>query len=309
MKSSQQPLVTIGIPTYNRPKGLVRSIESVLKQNYENYEIVISDNCSTDNTEEVARELVAGNPRIKYYRQEKNRGPWPNFEYVMMNATGKYFMWLADDDTLEPEVLPGYVQFLEENADYSLVMGTINYYDNGKLETIEEGFTIEEKSRLARVNKFYDLVEHGALFYGLIPTSIAQSVPLRNVLGGDWHYVAALAYIGKIKNFEYSGYNKNKGGTSVNWENYARIIGASSFAENFPFLDIASVAFKEIWSDNLHYRNSNKPARFKAGILAFMAVFKRFYLRPLRTNPSKVIKREWRSLKKYRVSFKNASMA
>jgi glycosyltransferase involved in cell wall biosynthesis len=92
-------LVSVGIPTYNRPDGLRRTLECITRQTYQNLEIIVSDNCSPGlKTEAVVREFMAKDPRIKYYRQAENLGASNNFKFVLEKATGEYFMWAADDD-------------------------------------------------------------------------------------------------------------------------------------------------------------------------------------------------------------------
>jgi glycosyltransferase involved in cell wall biosynthesis len=99
---SEQPLVSVGIPTYNRPAGLRRVLECITTQTYQNLEIIVSDNASPDpEVEIIAREFAHRDPRIQYYRQEKNKGCGFNFHFVLQQAHGQYFMWAADDDEWE----------------------------------------------------------------------------------------------------------------------------------------------------------------------------------------------------------------
>lgn len=96
------PLVSVGIPTYNRPEGLRRTLACIAAQTYRNLEIVVSDNCSpNDDTEAVVRDLMAQDPRVSYFKQSVNRGPWGNFLFVLEKSRGEYFMWAADDDEWE----------------------------------------------------------------------------------------------------------------------------------------------------------------------------------------------------------------
>ena len=96
------PLVSVGIPTYNRPKSLIRTLNSILHQTYKNLEIIISDNCSTNaDVEKIVMKLCSKDSRIKYFRQKKNMEAAYNFNFVKNNSNGKYFMWLADDDWLD----------------------------------------------------------------------------------------------------------------------------------------------------------------------------------------------------------------
>lgn len=98
----EKPLVSIGIPTYNRPSGLRKSLEHITTQSYQNLEIIVSDNCSTClEVKSVIEEFINKDSRIKYLRQEINKGAVFNFNFVREKATGNYFMWSADDDYFE----------------------------------------------------------------------------------------------------------------------------------------------------------------------------------------------------------------
>ncbi|GJL63794.1 MAG: hypothetical protein NPIRA04_24480 [Nitrospirales bacterium] len=97
-------LVTIGIPTYNRANAfLPQALESAIAQTYENLEIIVSDNCSTDNTETVVKGY--GDPRIKYFRHGKNIGPLGNSNFCLEQAQGEYFLQLHDDDVIDPDFI------------------------------------------------------------------------------------------------------------------------------------------------------------------------------------------------------------
>jgi glycosyltransferase involved in cell wall biosynthesis len=127
------PLVSIGIPTYNGGDRIAKALDSIQQQGYSKIEILISDNASADNTEEVVRGYMARDSRIRYFRQEENLGVVPNFEFILQKASGKYFFWISDDDELIPGVLERYVEFLESHPSYSLVSGKINYWKDGVL--------------------------------------------------------------------------------------------------------------------------------------------------------------------------------
>lgn len=94
------PLISIGIPTYNRAQLLRRAIEDARSQTYPNLEIIISDNCSTDpEVEMICRSAAEQDARIRYFRQASNTGPTANFEFVLVKSTGEFFVWFADDDS------------------------------------------------------------------------------------------------------------------------------------------------------------------------------------------------------------------
>jgi len=109
---NSRPLVSVGIPTYNHPVGLRRTLQCITQQTYENLEIIVSDNCSPGaETETVVREFMKDDHRIQYFRQDENKGASYNFDYVLRKATGEYFMWAADDDEWEK----GFIQTCIDN--------------------------------------------------------------------------------------------------------------------------------------------------------------------------------------------------
>lgn len=119
----QTPLVSIGIPTYNRPDGLRRALESVTRQAYRNLEIIVSDNASPgDLSENVVREFMAIDPRVRYFRQHANIGAIANFQFTLDQAQGKYFLWAADDDLCEPGFVDVLVSCMEKNEKIVLAM-------------------------------------------------------------------------------------------------------------------------------------------------------------------------------------------
>ncbi len=241
------PMVSIGLPTFNSNGSILNTLRSIWEQQYPNLEIIISDNYSTDNTQELCNELSNDHSEIRYFRQQTNIGLVPNFDFVRSKASGVLFMWVADDDSLEPGILKMYVNFLMSHPDYSLVSGQIKYWLGNRALFCEKDFNVEENSSDLRMIHFYFKVMYGAIFHGLMHRTVAEKIPLRNAIGSDFHFVATLAYVGKIKNLDYVGYNKRLNGTSRNFEHYAKVIGASWFSSKFPRIAIARDAFSEIF--------------------------------------------------------------
>lgn len=95
------PLVSVCIPTYNRASLLEQAIQSVLAQTLENFELLVSDNASTDDTEAVVKSF--DDPRIRYVRNETNLGHWANYSRCLQLARGAYLTMLSDDDIMMPE--------------------------------------------------------------------------------------------------------------------------------------------------------------------------------------------------------------
>lgn len=274
------PKVSIGLPTYNGGRKILKAIMSVFNQEYDNLEIIISDNCSTDDTEEICTGLAQRHPDVvKYYRQPVNRGVVANYSFVLEKATGDYFQWIADDDTLAHGILKKYVDFLSANPDYALVSGQVKYWQGSRLAHVERDFTMEHSSPYLRVISYYFKVVHGAMFYGLMNRRLAQSIPLRNRIGDDWHYVASVAFMGKVKNLDVTGYNKKFGGVSSSMKNYARVIGASWFSANFPHATIAIDALAEIALLSPQYSRVNIFYRTLLGVASCSSVLLSHYLK------------------------------
>lgn len=274
------PKVSIGLPTYNGGDRILNTLTSIFNQDYNNLEIIISDNCSTDNTEEICSSVANKYPDIvKYYRQPVNRGVTANYSFVLQQATGDYFLWIADDDTLAHGILKKYVEFLDSNPDYSLVMGQVKYWQGSKLALVEKDMNLEQSSSRLRVINYYYKVMWGAMIYGLMKRHLAQSIPLRNRIGDDWHFVANVAFTGKIKNLDVHGYNKKFGGVSVNMKNYAKVIGASWFSANFPHATIAIDALAEIVILSPLYSKLNWLSRVGLGLMSCVSVLVSHYFK------------------------------
>ena len=92
------PLVSMGMPVYNGAKYLREALDSLLAQTYKDFELVISDNASTDDTAKICQEYARKDRRIRYIRRKENVGGWKNFDFVRREARGRYFVWAAHDD-------------------------------------------------------------------------------------------------------------------------------------------------------------------------------------------------------------------
>jgi glycosyltransferase involved in cell wall biosynthesis len=166
------PKVSIGMPVYNGEKYIREAIDSLLVQTFSDFELIISDNASTDNTETICREFAIKNPRIRYVRQNRNIGALNNFRFVVDNAYGEYFSWLAHDDLLEKDFISICSKFLDENSNCVLVSGDFLAIDedNAQLTVerlLEVRYTIKWQKRIF---EFYRYPISNAFFciYGLM---------------------------------------------------------------------------------------------------------------------------------------------
>jgi glycosyltransferase involved in cell wall biosynthesis len=221
------PLVTIGIPAYDRPAALKIAIESVLSQTYSNIELIISDNCSTDpEVERVCTTFQMNNKQISYYRQPINIGPIANFEYVLKNAAGKYFNWLADDDWLDADYIERCVKELEQSKDDDLVLvsGTIKYHnEDGEYAHIQPMFDVIEDKPAERIKTYYKNVSDNSLFCGLYKTAVVKEIKIRNLLATDWIFLSEILCLGKAKSLPGVFYNRSLSGVSHNKKALAKM--------------------------------------------------------------------------------------
>jgi glycosyltransferase involved in cell wall biosynthesis len=117
------PTVSVGLPVFNGEQYVAEAIESILGQSFEDFELLIQDNASTDDTEEICRAFAQKDPRVQYVRNQSNVGAIPNFNLVFKRARGRYFKWAAHDDICAPDFLRLCVEVLEKEPEVVLCCG------------------------------------------------------------------------------------------------------------------------------------------------------------------------------------------
>ena len=156
-----KPLVSIGIPTYNRLKFLKETVESAISQSYSNIEIIISDNCSSDGTNEWLKTLT--DSRIKIFTQSENIGMIPNWNKCVKESNGEYFILLSDDDYIDINFVSELITIVERhNKCFSICYGNTILVEDGK------DFYVEKK---------YPAIETGIIFIAKFLTGERQVYP------------------------------------------------------------------------------------------------------------------------------------
>jgi glycosyltransferase involved in cell wall biosynthesis len=194
-----QPLISIGLAVYNGERYLAEAIDSILAQTYRNFELIISDNASTDSTAAICQRYAA-DPRVRYYRNTTNIGGANNENLTFTYATGAYFRWAGHDDVLAPTMLERAVEALE--ADPGAVLC---FFDFATINAAgEQG---ERRSHpLGRAaqpwQRFRELASMGhrcEATYGLMRASTLRVTGLQhNYTDSDRTFLAQLALHGRF---------------------------------------------------------------------------------------------------------------
>jgi glycosyltransferase involved in cell wall biosynthesis len=101
-KSMSKPLISAGLAVYNGEKYLSELLESVIAQTFSDFELIISDNASTDRTADICAQFAQQDSRVRYYRNSTNIGAHKNFNRAFSLGEGKYSIWMSHDDVFEP---------------------------------------------------------------------------------------------------------------------------------------------------------------------------------------------------------------
>ena len=280
---TNQPLVSIGIPTYNRADLLKRSVESALNQDYENVEILISDNASTDETERVCQYYCQQDARVKYIGHAVNRGSVKNFSDVLHDATGSFFMWLGDDDWLDPDYVSECINQLMNDQAVSLVSGAPKYYRSGIKFYDGKVFSLLNNLWWLRMISYYWQVADNGMFYGLMRTHQIRQLKMPNVMGGDWLLIANIAFIGKVKVISGVSVHRELGGATASYMNIVASLGLPKIQGVFPMTSIACGASLDFVKNNIMYQSRPAFVRVVFGCIIFFVIMAKATLSSVRT--------------------------
>lgn len=129
VKSGDHPLVSIGVPAFNAERFLKRTLDSLLDQSLYDFELIISDNASTDSTQAICEDYVRRDNRVRYIRQEENIGAPRNWNVLVHEARGVFFKWASASDYCTTNMLERCVQALEANPNLALAYGLTQMVD------------------------------------------------------------------------------------------------------------------------------------------------------------------------------------
>lgn len=200
--------VSLGMPVFNGERYIEEALDSILGQRFDDFELLISDNASTDRTEEICRDYAAKDTRIKYVRNRVNYGVAFNFNNLFRLSSGQYFKWAASDDVCGEDFLRRCVAVLD--ADPSVVLAytkTTGIDDQGAPVALDhmvsDANSPESTNSPDPVVRFRRLLRNPAWvagpFFGLMRSDVLERTPLHgNFHGGDHVLLAELALHGSF---------------------------------------------------------------------------------------------------------------
>ena len=199
--SSGSPKVSIGLPVYNGERYLALTIDSILAQTFQDFELIISDNCSTDRSGEICRQYVEQDSRVRFFPSEVNKGAAWNFRRVFELARGLYFRWAPSDDVFAPESLAACVEVLDAHPDAVLCYPKTILIDGAGavIKPYNDNLDLRSDSLVERYRMAAHQIGLVNVMYGLMRTEkVRQTRLIRHYPGADVIFLLELTLHGKF---------------------------------------------------------------------------------------------------------------
>jgi glycosyltransferase involved in cell wall biosynthesis len=210
--------VTIAVPVYNGERYLRETLECITAQTFSDFEVVISDNASTDGTEWICRDFAARDSRVRYVRNIRNVGMAANFEQLVQLARGDYFKLATADDRFDARLVGECVAVLDAHPEVALCYGKTTLIDqDGKtIRQYEDNLDLRQTRAATR---FWLVLERQRLVnvvHGVVRTAaLRRAGPLGTYVGADMVLVPAIALQGQFRELpEYLFYRRMHPGAS-----------------------------------------------------------------------------------------------
>ncbi len=233
----KSPLVSIGMPLYNEERYLRQTLDSLISQDYANFEIIISDNGSVDGTSNICQEYAAKDQRVHYYRNETNIGAAGNFQRVFELAQGDYFVWVAGHDLWHRTFLSRCLEILSQDASIVLCYPQALWIntDGQPLGLIPSSVETRGLDRISRLNVVLWGLGYCYPVYGLISSQALRKVSLGlQVIATDAIILAELSLLGAFAHITEPLLYMRKMDDFGSWDKYVEKIFLQSLSELSP---------------------------------------------------------------------------
>ena len=210
---ASSPNVSVGMPVFNGENTLRHAIESILAQSHVNFELIISDNSSTDSTEQICLDYATADKRVIYVRQQTNIGAGANFESVLSKARGTYFMWAACDDSWDPLFIENNLANLEAHPNAISSISNV-LLDGKKYNEADSGVHPLTGNEVSKLRTFCRQPGANSRFYSLFRKSALDEITMqRSYVAADWSIICELIRKGDMLTIlEYDGFYKSLSG-------------------------------------------------------------------------------------------------
>lgn len=201
-REGKNSLVSIGLPVYNGADFIDKAIDSLLAQTFTDFELIICDNASTDNTDQICRAYASKDSRIRYYRNPRNLGAPMNYNRTVKLAKGKYFKWAAADDVHAPEYLEKCVQVLDNDPSVVLCHSKMTRIDEtGQITgTYDHTMRIDSPRVEERFGDLISLMTNICFqIFGLMRKDVLLKTPLHgDYRGADANFLVEMSLHGRL---------------------------------------------------------------------------------------------------------------
>ena len=275
MNKNHIPKVSIGLPVYDGESSLRKSINSILEQSFTDFELIISDNNSTDSTLKICEEYSNKDERITFVKQNTNIGPLLNFYFTLEKARGNYFVWIAHDDYWHSDFLLDNVNILDNQKNVVCSIGKIepldklddskinnksikypklfqNYIISRRNQMISTTFSVSG-SYTKKVRQFLNNTGSNSRFYGLFRKEILQKCFIKN----DFISVVNAIFLNLLKYGDLYEVDKillyryNQGSSTEGIINQSRVYNKTLLTTIFPYIPFNSWCLKNIGQKNV----------------------------------------------------------
>lgn len=271
------PLVTIGIPTYDRPAELARAVRSALAQSHRRIEVLISDDASpVPELATVLAALSAQDDRVRVVRQPHNLGHAGNYEWLLQAARGEYFMWLADDDWIEPFYVERCLAALRADPGAGLVCGLARYYHDGRQTAVERPTELRSSRPGLRVARYFASVTMNGALFGIARRDDLAEIGFPPDIGGDWLLVGAMAGRARVRTLSDVNIHRSASGLSADGEALASSFGLEGTRARRHHLFFAARIAREIIAGPPFFPSISFPGRLVVAGVASASIFMRF---------------------------------
>lgn len=251
----QAPLVSIGMPVFNAERYLRRALDAVLAQDFSDFELILSDNGSTDGTEAICREYAARDSRIRYVRQDENLGALRNFTFVLEQARGEFFMWAAHDDAYAPTFVSRCLEQLNQCPRAVACCSEIIFLDERGRQIAGMSYVNIDTNGMSATERIFELIKRFNWYatYSLYRRDVLlKTPPLCAAFGLDVISLLNILLLGDIVKvpeslFYYTIPDQNK---SI--DNYLSQIGVTDLEKRErPYSDLLVNLWNRVWKSQL----------------------------------------------------------